>query len=464
MLDLPKVLDVVKKIQSLLASSHIPANAQPARDLAGWSVAAWHLIASNIKNHDDLMAVFNDNVLQACGVNGGNLDPYDALRLRVAQESSKTRDPAQALALRDELAKSISAANLSAGHPDAKNLLTALNKLGANGASASAAEDELKNSGPGAKGWQFDPANSDIGGAWITYKWNNDEITFLLVTPQNGTDPFYLAQTALPAGLFINWLNDKSNNKLREDVCNGKNPAEDGLGVIVWQVNSLRADKLLKLAPAWLAHATLPDGKIRPPDSIAPETRTPVQMIGAKFAGMLADSLGCRLPSEKEWLAALEEAKTNPSPSVPNRRDQIWADYNRAFHAIPSQPLNATLPDGDIFWPDGKKGAEGKDAMAAMANSDGRVFFQPVARSDSHVFDQLEGNVAEFLYDPDTTQYSVVGASALSPPEVNPATPYPVKDVEKPFADVGLRISFKAPRQTLAGILKAFPNAGTAPH
>ena len=111
--------------------------------------------------------------------------------------------------------------------------------------------------------------------------------------------------------------------------------------------------------------------------------------------------------------------------------------------------------EGDVFWPHSAGTQKiGQEAQAATpGRSDNLLWFGEVgSQSREGNFQNLFGNVAEYLYEESTNRFYVAGGSALSPPELNPNTAYPVETATAigGFSDVGFRLVFSAPSSMAA--------------
>ena len=92
---------------------------------------------------------------------------------------------------------------------------------------------------------------------------------------------------------------------------------------------------------------------------------------------------------------------------------------------------------------------QGEKAQARTSVDDGSLWFTPVnAGLQQKPVVNLVGNVAEYVVDSiqPSPKYSVIGGSALSASEVDPATPYELSAVQKlrGYSDVGLRVVLDA--------------------
>jgi formylglycine-generating enzyme required for sulfatase activity len=237
---------------------------------------------------------------------------------------------------------------------------------------------------------------------------------------------------------------------------------------------------------------------------VSPTEQLPAQFVTPQLAFYLARSAGCRLPTSREWLAALAQAQNATDTNMrgfattglrlrdrqftrllsnPNRDPNYWPDDN----IFTGEPSDNVPHGGDAaIWStvDLAK-LTGSDAppatqwpLSSLAASSG-YGFRAVGDIDncSGVFHDLIGNVAEFTQDapvslaekvtaspnqpadtavqsindwfnPDHLKaVSIIGGSAVSPPSLDPNKPYPLP-AEGPalFADVGFRLAFTDPR------------------
>jgi len=138
-----------------------------------------------------------------------------------------------------------------------------------------------------------------------------------------------------------------------------------------------------------------------------------------------------------------------------NLRDKTWLTEQNFLVAFGSKLSDENerdklpWPDGDIFAPSSTPNPRQKhEAIAAVPTDDGVLWFADVDKVENGTpFSHLLGNVAEYLWNPQTGKYSVAGGSALSPAEVDPMTTYAV-DTQREregYSDVGFRLAFSAP-------------------
>lgn len=196
-----------------------------------------------------------------------------------------------------------------------------------------------------------------------------------------------------------------------------------------------------------------------------PSREHPMQYISPAAAVYAARLAGCRLPTAEEMtnLTALEGQR----PA--NRRDASWMAANE-FLARKAGGKNGKWFDGGVFVPQDLQPLRRDKAVAAVESDDRSVLFWSVHSpandgSTQHAPRNTIGNVAEFVFEGAAAQellpgdpaglreavsksaaIRIVGASALSPPEVNPSIAYPVKGdlAAGGFSDVGFRLAFDA--------------------
>ncbi len=227
---------------------------------------------------------------------------------------------------------------------------------------------------------------------------------------------------------------------------------------------------------------------------VSPTDRLPVQRVTPDLALYLARSAGCRLPAAREWRAAWEAARTSKAADVQlyatrgvklrdadvdrllddRSRDPAYGLDDGAF-ARPAGPGRPPVWSAAAVASLGVTTAAYPSTAAAYPVSDleaGGFGFRRVDDLDGPggVFHDLVGNVAELVVDVPTSTYEggqpaatadavrawftparraavgVIGASLLSPPEVDPTKAYPLPSGgPKGFADVGFRLAFTDP-------------------
>lgn len=363
---------------------------------------------------------------------------------------------------------------------------------------------DLSKSGPGSVQWRRVPTEGDADGRRIAFappegsplRLNLKSLVFERVEPpteapmKDAARPFYLCTTAVPVDLFLSAVNDHLSEftPLFPDVGSGDSRA----GPRSWEW----VGKQARLTRFWLA--AVPTRQQDYPDTLRgtrggrslkdevggdPSYDHPIQYVTPEAAVYFAALLGSRLPTPEEWLAAhqmeLQRAKANGAAVTWNLRDQTWEAQRKYAEQLVQNRLDPAWPDAGIFVPEKTK-RSGRDAEAVQPGvDDQRLWFDKVNGDAGRTFHHLVGNVATFaLADRENTDQllrrgnvrpqdardllqqpgvlSVIGASALSPPEIdwNDPRPQPLNvryaQNHGGYADVGIRLAFSAPTDTLA--------------
>lgn len=202
----------------------------------------------------------------------------------------------------------------------------------------------------------------------------------------------------------------------------------------------------------------------------APSADSPVQYVSPAASVYFARLLGCRLPTAAEWSAARASMKT---AEVANLRDATWSKQKAHIQKQEEEGKLSVpedyYPDTGAFWPKGAERLTGADAKSGAAD-DGVLWFAPVGKADDG-FRHLVGNVAELTFEkPDALAtwhggadelskllagvsgaFRVIGGSAMSSPSIAVDKPQPLNYPEAPvgFADVGARLAFTAPAESV---------------
>jgi len=350
---------------------------------------------------------------------------------------------------------------------------------------------DLTKAGPGAVGWSMTSQTANT----VTYTWTgrDQKLTFARVTPKGG-EPCFLCTTEVSTGLFINtimggrkWPQVKDSMAEEED---------DPPGPRGW----IRTGGTLQVASNWFPIIPpILTGRLYGPGMKVdtPSALHPMQQIPASVAIYFARLLNCRLPSSKEWLAAYEQDKTSTSRKPYNLRDKVW--MAQKAHDVELENSGDLVdaerfyPDAGVFWPESiavDQRKVGKDGEAwPGASDDGVLWFAKVGSDNQRVFQNLVGNVAEYVYEdpkgiaslknPTLAQVQqmlkannnvrVIGGSAMSPPQVPVDQPQTLKNPTRDdyYSDVGVRLAFLAGRErlqaTLRKLLGGMANEGYLP-
>lgn len=367
-----------------------------------------------------------------------------------------------------------------AARPDVAGPLEELKKLVAGAGPVS--EEELAALGPGSVGWQ---AAVEPGATAVTYTGpgptsSRPTVRFeRLVVP--GPDGYeqtvYVATTEVSVGQFIaagGSGGDEPFNQLVTALSEAVAPgamSDPRTGPRTWQWRARITPRTwLSLPTSWIAERTQ-DAETAWSQAIRKEASAdyPMQWISPTAAAYAAALVGCRLPTEQEWRAALAISGTAGA----NRRDAVWQALltniiakDEEFRAA-GRATQISWPDEGAFWPPGVERREREAAQSVDAGSDGHLFFAKVDQGGTSPFRHLVGNVAEYVLidgapapqtspptlaevestlGPDYGNVRVIGASAISAPEIDPNQPYQLDGTlaRRGFSDVGCRWAFSA--------------------
>lgn len=363
-------------------------------------------------------------------------------------------------------------------------------------ASMNTTPPSLAVSGPGAiKGWTIRGGFTRDHCTYISTS-RGDTLEFIrvhLVNDPDGVD-CYLCATEVPVALLQHLL---SANPLAMSTAEALNttPTTPTGGMRVWNFN----DKT--------GNVELDNDNYRKCFVVSPSEQTPAQFVTPQLAFYLARRVGCRLPTSKEWGAALAQAKASTDPNMRGFATTGWKLRDHQFFKLLTNPNRDPnyWPDDNIFIPDTNReivprggnapiwtmtdlrslggstttdNATGAPWPLSTLQASGGFGFRTVGDDENYggVFHDLVGNVAEFVMDvpvileekvtisptqtkdetisrisdwftPDhLSAVSVIGGSALSPPNEDPTKPYPLPaSGPTQFADVGFRLAFTDP-------------------
>lgn len=320
--------------------------------------------------------------------------------------------------------------------------------------------------GPGLEGWTPEP----LGDGVVRYvsPWDAGvSAEFARIQSlSEGDEVVYLARHEVSIGLFSLVVSrtgawDRISERWQEDpIERHENRVQRGHNarILSYRYN----DVTRELAPttSWLPDFERHFGDLdlypqgRRPESPTPEH--PMHAVSVIAAERFAALMGCRLPTDVEWRAALDDERRS-GESGANLRDASWRRQHERIRQLEDEKRFGDVPppwpDIGAFRPPGMRVAVGPDASAAVETDDGSIWFDRVDRQDrGRRFAHLVGNVAEFVTA--TTlpaEYGVVGGSALSPAEVEAERVHgtPPFLVESAYADVGFRMAFTASGEAL---------------
>jgi hypothetical protein len=256
-------------------------------------------------------------------------------------------------------------------------------------------------------------------------------------------------------------------------------PPDQRAGPRVWQW-SPRRDAGIVRTLVWLSSDWVPAGAddypeslggefnratLRPPrghegENPNPSRHHPMQQISSDAAQYFAALVGCRLPSAQEWRLAY--ASTGQTLTGANLRDRSWRLEQE--HVARNWMRGGTTyrADAGMFTPAGEAPTDSTWTTAAgQEYDDGFLWFREVLPpgADPREFQNLVGNVGEFVRDPASGKVYVIGGSAMSPPgrPVEKEFEVPAADHRKPYADVGFRLAFSPPPGPLERLAAIVP-------
>ncbi|USN99055.1 MAG: hypothetical protein H6810_13045 [Phycisphaeraceae bacterium] len=336
-------------------------------------------------------------------------------------------------------------------------------------------EVDPRSIGPGRAGWAAE-AFDNARRLKYTLVHNGQpgmSLGFRLVdTPETGA--FYLGETEAPVALMLDFALAGGDADL---VLGTIEPDWASLGGDIrpgpctWTWGRLRTGgRGVQLNGAWTSSLQTAGVEYYAPslrEKVGdPTEASPLQRIRPAAAAVVAALVGCRLPSVAEWQAAYVSMDSPVPGDEWNLRDRTFG-VQRAYMA--EQTVVQRWPDEGAFVGEGEDGPRGRDA-ANYDWSDERLWFEDVGAGRERAFRHIIGNVAEYVLagaGPDallTDRFgdlrelasgaasaaskagvvSVIGGSALSPPDVpiNEPRAMPSTVARSGYSDVGFRLAF----------------------
>ena len=181
--------------------------------------------------------------------------------------------------------------------------------------------------------------------------------------------------------------------------------------------------------PAVLDEFNAVESRIVPQAAL--NVKLPIQHVGARLAAAFAASMGMRLPNTSHWKEALLEYST---PDLVLWKNQFQSEFSRE--------LIAELRYGSFYAENGVE----ESGVVERSND----FLEPIDTFSEGKFKHLGGNVAEYLYDPESDAFFVTGGSALSAVAETWQEPQKVRSrmESTAYSDVGLRLAIDAPARS----------------
>ena len=321
-------------------------------------------------------------------------------------------------------------------------------------------------------------------------------LTFVRIDATGGASrTFYLCTTEVSRGLFLDFSAARHKGQeikeLLDKACERAKDPTGRRGPRVWDVGR---DRLLK-SRRWLhpvfgerfplklqgKEVSYPHGYHAPGIKLdSPADPHPMQYVSPDAAMYFASLMKCRLPTSAEWKAAYIAHEKGKPPRGRNLRDKTWDRQKRHVAALRDgkPPVFLNWPDEDIFWPESlvKEGKAGAAAECHAGLDDGVLWLAAVGADTGRLVHHLVGNVSELVFDGDAGDLAkldfpagvrkfvsksagklgVIGGSALSPPALAVDKAYPVNldAARRGYSDVGFRLAFTAPEESVESQVK----------
>ncbi len=322
---------------------------------------------------------------------------------------------------------------------------------------------------PGSKRWTLESAGA--GGAVFAPPAGSkvgQSVAFVRVhTPEGDA---YVQTQEMSLGLFLALVDESGN--WPEVARLGRMPSKAGRdGPVVWDWEIGASSLVTGITPASTRNRTNSRGWFDFESSgvmyfesggepAQPGLKHPMQYMSPAAAVYVSRLAGCRLPTVKEMSALI----ALPAEGTANRRDAAWYAATQRLAKVAANK-NCRWFDGGIFPVAAAQGKRRDKAPPAVEQDDGIVLFREVDAGGSKGVHDAVGNVAELVFaDPGVqgtmpgdaaglveaaskfAEVRVMGASALSPQEEDPAEPQVIRTdpARSSFSDVGFRLAFSA--------------------
>ncbi len=319
---------------------------------------------------------------------------------------------------------------------------------------------------PRMAGWQEEPTNEGFG---LTATWTGGgkkvSIEYLIVKPENGTQPFYLARRAVAVGEFVDLLNGRARGaeEVLNELPNWSRKRPWNMPVS-WDRDPVRGlfinEKWISVADSQVAplldntelQATAP--VLAQAVNEKPGPRSPVQQLPPMAAKLFAERvLGARLPKPEEWRAVASLAGKPAEGFFRGQSfQQLWSfleNFREGGVTLRWRPTAGIYTKPRIT----------DNGQPSPLPDKGRLWFAPVDEGPEIIkgFINLFGNVWIYLEDPNKKNaFFVAGGSVLSPPVVDIVEPQAVEGsgligattattLQDGYSDVGIRPAFDAP-------------------
>ncbi len=357
---------------------------------------------------------------------------YAALAELKRGESSYLEDPK----LLKEFISSFASLAEDANEPELSGIITALEAV-----DLAKAKETFENAPFLQKGWKIESESEEQ----LVLAWRDHRLAFYLVEDEE--DDFFLAEVESSIELFSDWMTvnklwTKSADNLPREwqvfISQAYSAIDDyRSGMKLWSIarRGLKRDGINLSPKLFEVDTVVSDEYERIKSQLFPESliddKLPMQHLGAELAGFFADSMGMLLPTPGQWKLVVE--------SYPADDAFFW--QSRVDTNL-SKELAGEIRSGSYY-------------VERKIDESGYGFDRPVTlanvneHSDSK-FKHLAGNVAEYLYDPETDTYYVAGGSIFSATFSTWKDEHLVskRNERTAFSDVGVRLALIAPEQS----------------
>jgi len=449
----------------------------------------WSVCVKALDSAGDLGVAFG--MMEQFGVDVQKLDPAVRFNLLLHQQLRTADADQEDEKLIGQINAFIAEADKLgdvAGTKDAAALLGDLRDLVSKGSTGRAVDPSKV--GPGVAGWRGAvDKNSDS----ITYSWPpgpsvKHTLTFVRVEPEDRDKlPVYLCTTEVSVALVRDIVAASGKAGVFNAFLRGYDPSREAdprTGPRTWEWKEYsKPGQTIRPSGTWLFTVIGDDRELHDAslDPGKPAGEHPMQYVSPHAAVFFTWLVGCRLPTADEWEAARAIRLADADPSQWNQwnlRDKTWRKQWEHMNDRVTKGKGRDWPDADIFWPDSADEASRKDADEAevLSTDDGQLWFALVDADRGHVFHHLLGNVAELVcnlshpvtpqdadaqtlarfFDESKPTFHVIGGSAMSPPQgdLAEALPLNVDAAKDGYSDVGFRLAFTTPQESLASKLR----------
>ncbi len=432
----------------------------------------WARVAAAADSGDDISDLIELDLEEAFGVDRGQLP--SRLRYNVALRTLEGYGGRDSGASEDEIAQAmrdlIAAADAFAReHPgEAGSPASVRQSLARILSEAENIEAlDFAEVGPGQiEGWTFEDNNLQTRVVFHTPGDDGTAIEFVQVYRDDNA--FFISAEEVSLGLVQDGVRRSELSVFDQPDSEGGTPFSlvamaqknwDGPRVWDWNANILWRAGVRANSGGWLQPNLQAEGNTLYAPGLDPDDpgrAFPLNHVSPAAATHLAESMGCRLPTAEEWKLALDQHEKNVEAENWNLRDQTWREqWDYVAGKAAQWQANGgrstwQFPDSGVFLADGLAG----EARSAIhdGHDDGTLWFAPVDEGPGAELTHMIGNVAEFVTVDEGVGYAVIGASAMSPPQMTNGEAY---EADKPYvidegfnqewisyADVGFRLAF----------------------